>query len=78
MQRKISKPQNFEKMKISIYKIDMQNVKSHRVLSTRVFAVLKSQFLTLKQRPAWLIVLVRDVTDEPWVYIRYMCKPGTW
>ena len=32
MQRKISKPQNFEKMKISIYKIDMQNVKSHRVL----------------------------------------------
>ena len=32
MQRKISKPQNFEKMKISVYKIDMQNVKSHRVL----------------------------------------------
>ena len=32
MQRKFSKPQNFEKMKISIYKIDMQNVKSHRVL----------------------------------------------
>ena len=31
MQRKISKPQNFEKMKISIYKIDMQNVKSHLV-----------------------------------------------
>ena len=32
MQRKISKPQNFEKMKISIYKIDMQNDKSHCVL----------------------------------------------
>ena len=32
MQGKISKSQNFEKMKISIYKIDMQNVKSHRVL----------------------------------------------
>ena len=32
MQRKISKPQNFEKMKISIYKIEMQNFKSHRVL----------------------------------------------
>ena len=55
----------------------MQNVKSHRVLKTRVFAVLKSQFLTLKQRPALLIVLARDITDEPWVYIRFMCKTGT-
>ena len=27
---------------------------------------LELQFLTLKQRPAWLIVLARDVTDEPW------------
>ena len=32
MQRKFSKTQNFEKMKISIYKIDMQNFKSLRVL----------------------------------------------
>ena len=28
----ISKSQNFEKMKISMYKKDMQNIKSHRVL----------------------------------------------
>ena len=32
IQRKNSKPQNFEKIKISIYKIDMQNVKSRREL----------------------------------------------
>ena len=32
MQQKILKSQNYEKKKISIYKIDMQNVKSHRLL----------------------------------------------
>ena len=61
-------------MKIHIFKIDAKRLKSPRTLHP-CFAVLKSKFLTLRQRPALIIVLVRSVTDEPWVYIRYMCKP---
>ena len=33
--------------------------------------------LVRRQRPALIIVLARGVIDEPIVYIRYMCKPGT-
>ena len=56
----------------------LQNRYAKRSKSPHVFAVLESQFLTLRQRPALIIVLAHDVTDRPWVYIRKMCKPGIW
>ena len=60
-----------------MYKKDMQNIKSHRVLETRDCAFLKSQFLTKRQRPTLIIVHACDVTDDPLVFIRCMCKSGT-
>ena len=75
MQRKIFKISKLRKIEEKY----LQNRYAKHLKSPRTLNLLKLQFLTLTQRPAWIIVLARDVIDEPWPYIRYnfMCKPGT-